>query len=261
MTSPVTSRVGGPPGHRPRHRPHRPAGPDLRVHRPGPGGQPGPPGHCRPRPATASRRRPASTARRISAPPTGSSGASATTRTPTGEYVDAAGRPADGRGWRSRPATRGSTRVAAQISAPAPAGRDRRGHRPGRRRRRDGRGRRRPTPTTWPWSPGWPVRSRRPRRPGTPTARAPVGSDGTEDWSNFDDPQVDQLFTPGGPGPQPGHRGSHLRPDRRPAVGPDGGPAPVRRAGLRGQRGAAGQCPVQPLGRRDPLERGRCGPP
>ena len=117
-----------------------PARPDLRLHRSGPGGQPGPPGHCRRRPATASRRRPASTARRISATTDRSSGASGSTRIRRAHYVDAAGKPltsADG-GRDRRSVDRPRWRT--EISRATAAGRDRAWSPSRSTARRDGRG-------------------------------------------------------------------------------------------------------------------------
>ena len=118
----------------------------------------------------------------------------------------------------------------------------------------------RPTPTTWPWSPGRPARSRPRRRPGTRTSWARPARPAPRTGARLERPRGRPAVRPGGPGAQPGDRSAIYAPDRRPAVGPDGGPAPVRRAGLRGQRRADRQCPVQPVDRRHPVERGRCGP-
>ena len=92
-------------------------------------------------------------------------------------------------------------------------------------------------------------------------ALGPSDSFGTQNWSKFDDPQVDALFIQAARSPEPGIRSGHLRPDRRPALGPDGGPAAVPRAGPGGQRGAGRKPPVQPVRGRDNVECVRCGRP
>ena len=84
-----------------------------------------------------------------------------------------------------------------------------------------------------------------------------VGSEGTEDWSNFDDPQVDQLFAQAAEALNPVTGGAIYAQiddqlwDQMVALPLFAEP------GFEANGGAVGQRRVQPLDRRPPLE---CGP-
>ncbi len=86
------------------------------------------------------------------------------------------------------------------------------------------------------------------------------GANDDQNWSRFDDPQVERLFVQAAQELNPVTGRRHLHADRRPAVGPDGGAAAVRRARPGGQRGPGGQCGLQPVGGRHPVERGPVDP-
>ena len=122
--------------------------------------------------------------------------------------------------------------VAARDHRPAAAGGHRRGHRP----RSTGRPGWRQRPPTDSYDMALVTRTASPFQTTTAAWYSDglglANSTGTAGLEPVRRPRGRPAVHPGRTGAQPGGRRDHLRPDRRPAVGPDGGPAPVREPAL-----------------------------